>query len=76
MVALFDPNLTPPAPVVPLKPVPAIVTDVPPAVVPEVGEIEVTVGGAAVTVSEWVLVTLGEVEPVWVVVTDAAAAML
>jgi len=42
-VALVTPNVTAVAPV---KLVPVIVTLVPPAVVPEVGEIEVTVGAA------------------------------
>ena len=42
-VAAVAPNLTAVAPV---KPVPVIVTLVPPAVGPAVGEIEVTVGAA------------------------------
>ena len=42
-VAAMPPIVTPVAPV---KPVPVIVTFVPPAVVPELGEIPVTVGGA------------------------------
>jgi hypothetical protein len=42
-VALVAPNFTAVAPV---KAVPVIVTDVPPATGPVVGEIEVTVGGA------------------------------
>jgi hypothetical protein len=41
-VAGVAPNVTAVAPV---KPVPVMVTDVPPAVGPDVGEIEVTVGG-------------------------------
>jgi hypothetical protein len=43
LVALLVPNFTAVAPV---RPVPAIVTDVPPTAEPEVGEIEVTVGPA------------------------------
>jgi hypothetical protein len=43
LVAAVPPIVTPVAPV---KPVPVMVTDVPPAVVPELGEIAVTVGGA------------------------------
>ena len=42
-VAAVPPMVTPVAPV---KPVPVMVTDVPPSVVPELGEIELTVGGA------------------------------
>ena len=41
LVALVAPNLTA---VVPVKLVPAIVTDVPPAAGPAAGEIDVTVG--------------------------------
>jgi hypothetical protein len=44
LVAAVPPIVTPVAPV---KPVPVIVTDVPPAVGPELGEIALTVGGAA-----------------------------
>ena len=40
-VALVTPNFTADAP---MKPVPVIVTDVPPAVGPDVGEIDVTLG--------------------------------
>ena len=43
-VALVEPNLTPAAPDVPLKPVPVMVTDVPPPFGPEVGDTDVTVG--------------------------------
>ena len=43
-VAAAPPIVTPVAPV---KPVPVIVTDVPPAAGPELGEIALTVGGAA-----------------------------
>ena len=43
LVALVAPNFTAVAPV---KLVPAMVTDVPPAVGPDVGEIDVTVGAA------------------------------
>jgi len=42
-VALFAPNLTAVAPV---KLVPVMVTDVPPAAGPDIGEIAVTVGAA------------------------------
>jgi hypothetical protein len=45
LVAAAPPMVTPVAPV---KPVPVIVTGVPPAVEPEVGEMDVTVGGDAV----------------------------
>ena len=43
LVAAVAPNVTAVAPV---KPVPVIVTEVPPAAGPDVGEIEVTVGAA------------------------------
>lgn len=43
LVAAVAPNVTA---VTPVKPVPVIVTTVPPAVGPEVGEIEPTVGAA------------------------------
>ena len=43
LVAAVAPNVTA---VVPLNPVPVMVTDVPPAAGPDVGEIEVTVGAA------------------------------
>ena len=48
LVALLAPNLTAEAPV---KSVPAIITDVPPAAVPEFGLIEVTVGTGGLTVT-------------------------
>ena len=44
--AVVEPNLTPVAPV---KPVPVMVTVVPPAVVPEVGLMPVTVGVGGAT---------------------------
>ena len=52
-VAWVSPKVTASTPV---NPLPEIVTDVPPAVVPDVGEMPVTVGGAAV-----VAATVGEV---------------
>jgi hypothetical protein len=46
LIAATPPTVTPVAPV---NPVPVIITAVPPAVVPLVGEIEVTVGGGVTT---------------------------
>ena len=43
LVALVAPNFTAVAPV---KPFPVMATDVPPSAVPDVGEIDVTVGAA------------------------------
>jgi len=43
LVALAAPNLTAVAPV---KPLPAMATDVPPSAVPDVGEIDVTLGAS------------------------------
>ena len=44
-MALVAPNLTLAAPVVPVKPVPVITTELVPAAGPEVGLSDVTVGG-------------------------------
>jgi hypothetical protein len=43
-VALVLPNFTPAAPLVPVKPVPVMTTEVPPAVGPVTGDIPVTEG--------------------------------
>jgi hypothetical protein len=70
-VACVSPKATASTPV---KPLPEIVTEVPPAVVPDVGEMPVTVGGAAVVVA-----TVGDVVTATVVVVavvEAATVMV
>src|SRR5581483_5829634 len=57
-VAALPPNVT----VAPLaKPVPVIVTDVPPAVVPELGEMPLTVGAGFVVVPETAALKLSKI---------------
>ena len=55
--AQVPPNLTTVAPV---KPVPVIVTLVPPSVLPVAGVTEVTVGRAAVRAALWVLISAAD----------------
>ena len=67
-VACVSPNATA---VVPVKPVPVMVTEVPPAVVPDAGEIPVTVGiGVAVGVGVGVAATV--IESVYALLVPAA----
>jgi hypothetical protein len=59
--------------VAPVKPVPVMVTVVPPTVGPEVGVTELTVGAA--TKVKWSPVFVGEVPPGLVTVTSTAPAV-
>ena len=69
LAALVAPNLTA---VAPEKPAPVIVTDVPPAPGPAVGEIDVTVGGA--TYVYWSATVVADVPPTVVTVTSTVPA--
>lgn len=70
IIAGIEPKSTAVAPV---NPVPVIVTDVPPAVVPFIGEIEVTVGAVAVAALVLKLRTMPGVQVVPPSVEDHAA---